>query len=360
MTKKNVLHLIEHLYLGGIERLLEQLAYKTGNKANLFFYTYETKTLEGIGKQIRENGFPVFTYKKKEGRDFQLLSELSRIIKANKIEVIHTHDFGPMEYAIFLKLRFPRIKLIHTQHTMFEFIQNWKYKFFFQFASFFYFQIIAVSKHVSSVLIDQCPLLNRFALKIVSNGVDTDFYSPIKLPKTQSSLNLVSISRISKEKNIEYLFKTCSHLKQKKIPFNFHHAGTSKDPEDIECLKEFSKENGLSEHITLHGFTLNAKEILDLGDIFITSSITEGHPVALLEAMACNKLCFCSDIPAHREIATDEIYFFDLNDDMALANLLINYFNSSLEIKNKEIGARKIIVDNFSLDKMVTSYLSLY
>jgi hypothetical protein len=161
MKKQNVLHLVEYLYLGGIERLLEQLASKTGDKANIYFFSYETEKLGGIGKQIQDKGFPVFTYKKKPGRDWQLIKELIRVIKENNIEVIHTHDFGPIEYAVLLKMRFPKLRLVHTQHTIINFIRHRKYTLFFQFASFFYYRIIAVSSFVKETILKHCQIMNR-------------------------------------------------------------------------------------------------------------------------------------------------------------------------------------------------------
>lgn len=367
MAKKNVLHLVEYLYLGGIERILEQIAVKTGEQANLHFFTYETKDLKGIGKKLSDSGFPVHTFKKKSGTDLSLLKELIRVVKENKIDVIHTHDFGPMEYAVLLKLRFPKIKLVHTQHTMHHFIIKWKYRAFYQAASYFYSSIIAVSQFVFDSIRTNCPYAKRSNLKVISNGVDSGSFrtSPdIKLNPNQ--LNLVSIARISYEKNIEYLLHTCKLLKEANIPFVLHHAGTSKLTETTEKVKSYIFENDLDENIKLHGFVDNALTILNLGDIFLTASKREGHPVALLEAMSCEKLCICSDIAPHREIAKNDLVFFDLNDETALFKILKDQFHSKMngnEIKNtseKQKNARKNVVENFSLENVVKNYVAEY
>lgn len=360
MKTKNVLHIVEYLYLGGIERLLEQLASHTGEKVKLYFFTYETEILGGIGKQIKDHGLPVFTYKKSAGRDWRLIVELIDIIKDNDIDVIHTHDFGPMEYAVLLKLRFPLLKLVHTQHTIIHFVRNWKYVIFFQLSSFFYNRIIAVSRFVEETLLEQCPLMNRFSLIIIPNGVDTKKYSPSNLTFSRNTLNLVSISRISPEKNIEYLLNTFKFLKQEDIPFIFHHAGAAKNLQDMERLKEYIKANKMEEDIIFHGFIMDAKVVLDLGDIFLTSSISEGHPVSLLEAMACEKLCFCSNIPAHNEIGSDVISLFDLEDEKALYYQLANYYKTQPDTKLKRSAARSLVIEKFSIEKMVNSYIEQY
>ena len=362
MKRQNVLHLVEYLYLGGIERVLEQLALKTGDKAKIHFFSYETENLMGIGKQIQDSGFPVFNYKKKKGRDLKLFKELVRVIKENKIDVIHTHDFGPIEYAVLLKIRFPSIRLIHTQHTMVHFIKNRKYTLFFQFASYFYYKIISVSSFVQETILEYCKRVNRSALIIIPNGVDTEIYKKSLFQNKKSRLNLVSISRISSEKNLDYIFNTCRLLNEEGIPFVLHHAGTAKRPELLEKVIKYLDDYSLHGKVVLHGFTNDAKSILDLGDIFLSSSIVEGHPVAVLEAMASEKICFCSDISAHRELGHEYIHLYDLADEFSLLKHLKKYYlNLSYEEEiARSLSARKEIVDNFSIEKMVNSYVEQY
>ena len=363
MASKNVLHLLEYLYLGGIERLLEQMALKTGDQANLHFFTYETESLRGIGQNLKSYGFPVFTYKKKPGTDWNLLKELIRVIKQHKIDVLHTHDFGPMEYAFLLKIRFPRLKLVHTQHTMHHFIIKWQYRLFFQLASYFYSRIIAVSQFVFDSIQAQCPYTKMSTLKVIANGVDNNFFKTsanLKYSLDSSRLNMISIARISHEKNIEYLLHTCRLLKQSNIPFLFHHAGTAKTPEQIKKIEAYIFENDLEQNIKLYGFVDNALTILNLGDIFLSASKREGHPVALLEAMSCEKLCICSNIPPHREIAEDDLILFDLNNETALFEILRNHFQSQQDTNERRIRSRQNVVKNFSLEHVVNNYVAEY
>lgn len=361
MIKKNVLHLVEYLYLGGIERLLEQLAQATQASANLYFFTYETQTLSGIGKSIQDQGFPVMTYKKSAGRDWKLFKRLCQVIQENKIDVVHTHDFGPMEYAVLLKLRFPHLRLIHTQHTMHHFVDKAHYRLFFQAASYFYFQVIAVSDFVRNLLLESCPLVNRRALVVIPNGVDTEKFSPQKsFGVLSEKLRLVSISRISKEKNLDYLFKTCALLKENDIPFELHHAGTSKSSEETERIKCYLRDQRIDSEVTLHGFSDNPATILARGDIFVSPSAKEGHPVALLEAMASEKICLVSDIPPHRETAQGVLDLFDIQDEKALFNKLKAIYEQNPNFEKMRKDSRALIIKHFSLNSMAGRYVELY
>lgn len=358
---KNVLHLVEYLYLGGIERLLEQLALHTGDQTRLHFFTYETQTLGGIGKAIQDAGFPVFTYKKTAGRDWNLVKELIKVIKEHKIDVVHTHDFGPTEYAVLLKMRFPRLRLIHTQHTMHHFIVKPQYRYFFQFASYFYHEIICVSEFVKNSIIENCPLTKRSVLRVIPNGVDTTKFLPTpEVSPVQKSLRMVSVARISHEKNLAYLFNTCRLLKEAGIPFTFDHAGTSKTPEPKEKLEAYVREHGLESQVTMHGFKDDAGEILAKGDIFLSSSIREGHPVAVLEAMATEKLCFCSNIAPHSETSHGVLDLYDLQDEKALFNKLVHLHHEQTSLTELKKKAREVVIQYYSLEKMVQSYVDTY
>jgi glycosyltransferase involved in cell wall biosynthesis len=222
--------------------------------------------------------------------------------------------------------------------------------------------MITVSNFVRETILEHCSPMNRSSLIVIPNGVDTSVFKPGLIQNDKSRLNLVSIARISNEKNLNYIFNTCRLLKEAGIPFVFHHAGSSKKEELVVKIKEYINEHKLNDCVILHGFSIDAKAILDLGDIFLSASITEGHPVAVLEAMASEKICFCSDIAPHRELGPELIHLFDIVDEFSLFRLLKNYYlMPSFHDEDKRCKmASDIIVEKFSIDRMVDSYVKLY
>lgn len=363
----NVLHLVEYLNLGGIERLLEQIAGNSiSDRAHQHFFTYETSELTGIGKSMKDSGYSVLTYKKSLGRDWKLVDRLIQTIKEKKIDVIHTHDFGPMEYAVILKVRFPKLKLIHTQHTLTHFLTQSKYKYFFQFASYFYARIIAVSEHVKDSIVEACPGVKKSVLLVIPNGVDTSRFVPQTFiedsgPKIPlAKLRLVSVARISPVKNLEYLLNTCRLLSEANIPYEFHHAGTAKEKSMEEVYQRYIIENHLEKNVTMHGFTNDATQILSKGDIFLSSSKSEGHPVALLEAMASEKYCIVSDIAPHQETAHGSLEFYDISQPEALFEILKNIYLNQPDLNLLAKKSREVVDSNYSLKKMVQSYVKQY
>jgi glycosyltransferase involved in cell wall biosynthesis len=355
---RNVLHLVEHLYQGGIERLLEQLARSTPRQSqSLHFFTYQTKQLAGIGKELAEHGTPVYTYDKGKGYDLELLRRLVDVVKTQKIDVVHTHDFGPTEYAVALKIRFPRLRLIHTHHTVHDFLRHRKYVLFFRFAVLFYSRVVGVSDYVTGILRRLCPHA-RYKILTVSNGLDVESFQRQPRPIASGALRLVNVSRISAEKNLLHLLRACTKLREAGIPFELHHAGSG-NAEEEDRVRGYVKSNGLEGHVFFAGFQSDVRPTLAKGDIFVSSSTTEGHPVAVLEAMAAGLLCLCSDIPAHRILSKDGILLFGLDED-SLFQLLRRVHAEPDAYRDVAARARLQVKERFSLERMIASYGRVY
>ena len=358
-AKIKVLFLVEYLYQGGIERFLEQFA-RNLNKSNIeiHFFAYEMEELNGMAKEIKELNHPITIYKKLKGYDIKLLKKLITYIKAEGIDIIHTQDFGPMEYALPLKFRFPILKLLHTQHTLHHFVINLKYTLFFQFAALFYHRIFTVSNHVKDVLKKKFIISSN--MEVIFNGVDPDHFSKCYREMDQGApLNIVSIARISKEKNLLHSLKACKVLQDRGIDFTFSHVGSG-DEEEERVMQEYVRDNGLIHHISFHGHQTDITPFLKKADLFISSSFTEGHPIAVLEAMAAKKICLISDIKAHRLFGTDSVLFFNLDDPLSLPNLIQKVGRDRLGYRPfcdmGHIEVRK----RFSLELMLTNYSNYY
>jgi glycosyltransferase involved in cell wall biosynthesis len=98
-------------------------------------------------------------------------------------------------------------------------------------------------------------------------------------------------------------------------------------------------------------------------DVFVSTSRSEGLPVAVLEAMACGRPVILSDIPPHREIATgaDFIPLVPPGDAEGFAREL-RAFGEMAPKHREELGdrCRDLVESRFSLAEMHRSYLRIY
>jgi glycosyltransferase involved in cell wall biosynthesis len=88
----------------------------------------------------------------------------------------------------------------------------------------------------------------------------------------------------------------------------------------------------------------------------------EGCPVALLEAMACEKACVASNIPGARDIIQDAVNGLMVPpEDVEALSEAIRQLSDDLDFRN-QLGraARKTITNDYSIEKEVTAHEMLY
>jgi glycosyltransferase involved in cell wall biosynthesis len=96
-------------------------------------------------------------------------------------------------------------------------------------------------------------------------------------------------------------------------------------------------------------------------DYFISTSLSEGLPNAVLEAFACGLPVILSDIPSHREVAQEfpqSSVIFSLKNTDELAGLLDNH--STLFAADAKTSAKLIVEKSFSGKVMSEKYQSFY
>jgi glycosyltransferase involved in cell wall biosynthesis len=101
------------------------------------------------------------------------------------------------------------------------------------------------------------------------------------------------------------------------------------------------------------GHVGNIHEWLFASDVFVSTSLSEGLPNAVLEAIACGLPTILSDIPAHREI--NEMgygaQFYKLGDVADLAEKIAGAAAAPLA---------KVDLSSISAERMANDYLKLY
>ena len=128
-----------------------------------------------------------------------------------------------------------------------------------------------------------------------------------------------------------------------------------------ESLVTISHAHGLDKQVEYTGLIPRCRvyEKLVDADLFVSASLGEGLPVAVLEAMVCRCPVILSDIPPHREIA-DGVDFIPLihPDDV---NGFAREIRKRGELSPGERAAigencRKLVAERFNLNRMHQRY----
>jgi len=114
-------------------------------------------------------------------------------------------------------------------------------------------------------------------------------------------IRLLSVGRLSQEKGQAILIESVAALSSRGKDVQLHLVG---DGPDRRWLEQYSEELGVSSHVVFKGWLQQAQLMepyLDT-DIFVLSSLAEGIPIVLLEAMSLKKVCVAPCIAGIPEV----------------------------------------------------------
>jgi glycosyltransferase involved in cell wall biosynthesis len=205
-------------------------------------------------------------------------------------------------------------------------------------------------------------------IKVMPTGIDFDHYNyeekeintlREKLIKDSDHL-LLSVSRLSKEKNLYFLLNGIKRLKEKtELNFKLIIIGSGSEKENI---KKFIKVNDLDNYIELIGavdFREMAKYYL-AADLFVFASTTETQGMVLLEAMAAHNPVVAVKSSGIDDVIDNGYNGYKTEEDIdkwssKIEELLINREEYEQSSKN----AREI-AESYSIDEMAKEAEELY
>ncbi|WDE05005.1 glycosyltransferase family 4 protein [Thalassomonas viridans] len=359
----NVLHLRSSAGLYGAEHVILNL---TGQSS--LFCHHELAVIQNylndnneLYTAARENGVTCHKLPNTGKFDLNTLKALRRILKSSKIDVLHCHDPKSVFYATLATLLSRSPKKVVTMHGWVR--NDLKMKFnnlVEKFCLPLFARVIAVSKEISQDLTGQ---IRRDKIFLLENAIDTEKFHPAEKLRQDSKaqVNLLIVGRLSPEKGHENLLTALAQL---------NHEGNSNwhlnivgDGELKEMLLATSKRLELSGQVTFHGVQKNMLPYYQQNDFYISSSLTEGMPLVILEALSCRLPVVATPVGAIPELLQKSQGGILCDDcsPQALHLGLSRIF--ALEPARREemtAAGRKYIEDHLSLSRAREKHENLY
>jgi glycosyltransferase involved in cell wall biosynthesis len=192
---------------------------------------------------------------------------------------------------------------------------------------------------------------------VIPNGVFLDEFQ--LNTKLHQPLVVGFAGRYHTAKGYPYLFETMAKLKDQQIIFKIAGSGASLDNVKVKSLFE------------QYQLDINKVQLLDQIsdmstfyqsiDVFLMTSITEGFPNVLVEAMASGVPCISTDVGDAKYIVGNNEYIVEARDSNALRNAILKYYNLSVseKIKLKE-KSREKVEKKFSIDGVAMEYMKFW
>jgi glycosyltransferase involved in cell wall biosynthesis len=200
--------------------------------------------------------------------------------------------------------------------------------------------------------------------KMINNNKALTIYNGVKIPpkqkifKRKNGITIGYVGRFSKQKNIIKTVLAAIKVCNRNDDFDFIFVG---DGELYPIATKMVKDNNLQKRIKLVGWQNDILNWLDKFDVFLLFSKWEGLPLSILDAMAYGLPIIASDIKGNRELVNKDCgILIDPNDIESLVEVILNFENNFLLMKEMGNNSRKYVSKNFSFENFIGSYKKIY
>lgn len=266
------------------------------------------KTLGRFGELLIREGVKIHNLNWQGGFDKQLIRQIRHFLRENDIDIIHCHQYTPWVYgclaAVFLKT-----KVIFTEHGRFyPDRRSWKRRFINPLLAKNTDGITAISAATKQALVE-FEYLKARDIKVIYNGISpiSSDKNKVKQLKEQYKLGLDrlvvgTIARLDPIKNQKMMIRAFSRVlvEYKNVVLMIVGGG-----EEEESLKALVQELKIQDHVHFTGYIDNPVDHLQLMDLFLLSSLSEGTSMTLLESLCLGKPCVVTNAGGNAEIIVD-------------------------------------------------------
>jgi glycosyltransferase involved in cell wall biosynthesis len=207
-------------------------------------------------------------------------------------------------------------------------------------------------------------------LTLIHNGIDLDEFRNTEKKITDknvhnifkdihSSFVIGSLGRLTEQKNYITLIQAAAEFLKEDNSVDFIIAGEGPLETDL-FLK--TKELGIDRKFHFIGYQRDVSYILKKLDIFVLTSLDEGLPMALLEAMAARKPVVTTPVGEIGKVITNGLngMIFQKKEYRKLKDILMHLKNDSDEREQLANNAYNLVNTNYSNEKMTDMYIDLY
>ncbi len=164
--------------------------------------------------------------------------------------------------------------------------------------------VVCVSDAVRGSVQELSPILSRKAQRIYNPVFDDSILSlaeeKSEIFKSYEGLNAVAVGRLNVQKDYGTMIRAAARVVKVKPNFHLHILGGGEQALEMQRLVE---QLGIENHVIFHGYVANPYPYLKQADLFVMSSLWEGLPNAMVEALALGTKVVSADcIAGPREI----------------------------------------------------------
>ncbi len=297
--------------------------------------------------------------------DWRVIRDCLRICRERNVTIWHAHDYKSNALGLLLRWFHP-MHLVTTAHGWVRFTS--KTPLYYKIDKFCmkrYEQVICVSQDLA----ETCREIRVPEARIhqIDNAIVLDDY-PTAPPTLEDKARfgfhsqqvlIGAVGRLSEEKGFHHLINVISRLVEEKRQVGLVIAG---EGHLREQLQNQINQLDLQEHVRLCGFLADPRELYGAIDLFVLSSIREGLPNVVLEAMASRRAVVatsCNGIP--KLVQNDQNgLVVPVDNEPALLEAVRKCVGSESLRERLADAGRSTIEERFCFDRRMNKVVNVY
>ena len=362
--RTRVLHVIQNLNYGGMERLLAGIVRRADPdrfESHVLVLQYFGRFAEGLeGCAVLHLAPPM------PRRSMLWPRELECVIARIAPDVVHSHS--GVWYKSSLAARRAGVgRIVHTEHGRCS-PDPWAHRVVDGLASRRTDAVVAVSDVLARQLADRVVADPR-RVHVIRNGVDTEEFRPRASGAPRATLGIPadapvigSIGRLERIKGYDVMLEAFAILRSSWTGGPAPVLVVGGDGSDRASLEATTRERGVTDAVRLLGWRDDVHDLHAAFTLFTMSSRSEGTSVSLLEAMSAGLCPVVTDVGGNRDVLGPDLAHRLVPSERpeALAAAWRRALEDRETRERDAARARSVVGERFSLDAMVRAYEDLY
>ena len=365
MLRPRVLQLISSGGLYGAENMALELTRglrQLGCATSLGVFLNAHRPNLQLAEAARSQGLEVELFQCQGRFDKKTIRRLRDYLSRNNVDILHTHGYKANSYGL-SATRGTSARTVATAH-------NWPgrtlslhvYGLLDKFQLRFFDRICAVSDGVRHSLLQA--LVPDPKITVVQNGIDCERFAngrPVLRSDLESKDGLVVgyIGRLAPEKGLHYLLRAAKAILNTLPSVSFVLCGEGPERSSLQAL---ASQLGIEKNVFFLGQRSDIPDLYSSFDVAVLPSLTEGTPLAILEAMAAKRPIVASRVGGIPKIIEDERcgLLVEPGNAKELGAALLRLLRSSEQRLCLGQAGFDVVQSKYSSKMMAQLYLSVY
>jgi glycosyltransferase involved in cell wall biosynthesis len=348
-----IAHVGDSMDMGGAEKLtatLCRLQRDSGHSPSV----HCLYRLGVLGEELRTEGFEVILHH--SSSFLHLVPSLYRSFRRSRPDVVHCHNATAAIMAV-LPARLAGVKtVIVTRHGLVKPPYQIRRELKFALASRWCDWIVGVCEGTRTNLL-AAPFAARDRIIHIYNGAwPADVRA---VPRPRNGFTLLYVGRLAPLKDHATLLRAVALTRTYHPELKLWIVGDG--PLEFS-LRKLTSELELNDCVTFFGEQADVSPFMLAADLFVSSSVTEGLPVSLLEAMSVGLPAVVTDVGGMGEVArlSGAVTLVPSSDPQAMAAALSDAIGRREELPKMGQLASYCYQQYFRPERMFDDYMSLY